>query len=384
MRYVWSCYVDMIDTMNIYQKVSAEDEVKFLIMNDPKVSRHAERLGDRGVIESFSLIEPNYDITLKNFTANPNTLQSSVTTNLFVNIPSTARFIGESNNLRTCPAQLIDRLVDKIQAEVNRKRISLDVNECKISNLQIAQTVALPRPFAEYWRIFRYLEPFKDSRIKGEFANSTIYFHAPNTSEFKIYDKGLQLRLRQDKIQSIGEEMGIPSTRSLIRFEHKIEGKERIQKILKVSSINQLITKAPMIENKSNKSLQSALSRLNLPDVEASFENEVSKLLLNLEDYSHRNLDQTIIQLFILLSHFEPGHMANKIQRMRGSVRRNSKRFHSNVRKVAKTVNPQLSAQDSELRNELIGSLQNPIILTQSDFEREDKVLQFTLNSEAS
>lgn len=384
MRYVWSCYVDMIDSINIYQNANPEEEAEFITGEDSKVFHSVDRVGDRSTADMFTIREPNYVSRFRKFTAQPNTPRATVTTQLFMNIPSSARFIGASSNLQTCPAHLLERFFDNLQTEFNNKGINLNVKECRLSKLDIAQTVALPRPFAEYGRIFRHLELYEKFRMVGEFNNSTVYFPAPYSSKFRIYDKGYELDLRPEEIQSIGEGMGFPTTASLIRFEHSLLSKARIQKFLKVTSVNQLIGKAQKIENTFKESLKSAFNRIKLPKVDASFENDVAALLLNAEDYSHDQLNQINIQLLNLLSLYYPGHIEKKIERMKGSARRNSKRTYSIAHEVAKAGNQKLSAQDSELINELIDSLQNPIVLTQRDFQREDKALQFILNSEAS
>jgi hypothetical protein len=384
MRYVWSCYVDMIDSINIYQNANPEEEAKFITGEDSKVFHSVDRVGDRSTADMFTIRKQNYVSRFRNFTAQPNTPRASVIRKQFMNIESTAKFQGASSNLQTCPAHLIERFFDAIQKISDNKGNSHNVRECRISKLDIAQTVALPRPFAEYGRIFRHLELYEKFRMVGEFNNSTVYFPAPYSSKFRIYDKGFELDLRPEEIQSIGEAMGLPSTRSIIRFEHSLHNNAAIQKFLKVTSVNQLIGKAQKIENDFKESLTKALNQISLPDADASFENEVAELLLNAEDYSHDQLNQMNIKLLNLLSLFYPGHIENKIERLKGSVRRNSRRTYSIAREVAKTGNQRLSAPNSELINELIDSLKNPIVLTQSDFERDDKVLQFSFNSEAS
>jgi hypothetical protein len=259
MRYVWSCYVDMIDSINIYQNANPEEEAKFITGEDSKVFHSVDRVGDRSTADMFTIRKQNYVSRFRNFTAQPNTPRASVIRKQFMNIESTAKFQGASSNLQTCPAHLIERFFDAIQKISDNKGNSHNVRECRISKLDIAQTVALPRPFAEYGRIFRHLELYEKFRMVGEFNNSTVYFPAPYSSKFRIYDKGFELDLRPEEIQSIGEAMGLPSTRSIIRFEHSLHNNAAIQKFLKVTSVNQLIGKAQKIENDFKESLKRLL-----------------------------------------------------------------------------------------------------------------------------
>lgn len=338
----------MTDSINVTKQFSTEDDYHALIKNKARIhtdDNHA------GIEQSARIKTDTYEITVSRFRPRRSLGRTSESLRTFVNVPSTARFLGEPDNLRTCSANSLKDFANKLEETVCEILPDFRFETAQLTRLDLTVTLPVPHPYYAYTRILQRLNlgmPWATEHKHENLVFRHIWSHF-----IQVYDKRVKLLYNQDDMRILSQELG-KQVEGIIRIEERLTGSRQIQKALALRTGEELLKRAHSIGHRFQSKISSALSNVSVPPLNASFSERVTRMVTEAQPWGHSARNDLLVNIFAEFDSFFPGHLDSLVRPLHGAQRLNAQRFLRQIRNHAEARPRVLDEADLQLQNELI------------------------------
>ena len=351
-----SCFVGMIDTINVLKHNSTEADYERL-RSDPDAVFDANT--GRQNVESYILDKNLFKIRGKRIRRLRKCDHSDII-NIFINVSGAARLFGDGNNLRTCPPSRLKDFATELEHKLWSYFSDFKFAESSLTRLDLSLTMPVPQSYPTYERLLKQLRfplPLTVPRTNGnlEFGNSRSHFIA-------IYDKQLHLNYDQQDMHNLSRELGV-QTQGLIRFEETIKANHLIKQQLGVSTGADLLIKIQALADKFVSGFRSAIENVRMPPVDESLSDRLEHHILEAGSFDYRARTELLYKLFSEVDLFHNGLLDARLARLHGAERRRAKRFLNDVRSSPQPQLNEIAEKDEQIKSQLLQALNSPLVV---------------------
>ena len=182
----------MQDSINMKKQNSTEGDFETLVRN--KANIHTETNHDTR-LQSARIRKDTFEIRVNRFQSGRSWGRISEKVNTFVNVPSTARFMGQPDNLRTCSANSLKDFANKLEETVCEILPDFRFETGQLTRLDLTVTLPVSQPYSAYARLLRRLN--FGMPLATEHLNENLVFRESWAHFIQVYDKSADLQYNQ-------------------------------------------------------------------------------------------------------------------------------------------------------------------------------------------
>jgi len=208
------------------------------------------------------LNRPNFNVSIKPIAATENKppVQSL---SVQYSIP---KLIFSSNYASPSEKDISDSF-SLISKNLLKEGISFNINKANLSRVDSFRNIETKDITSSYFPIFNFLSFSRTS--KRDYGTTFLYQNSQQ--ELCIYDKIQELNFKGDDVSDL--------PKNVLRFEHRLLNKSKIDSTLQISKVEELIDNYPVIQTSYLKSF-SKLFKYEPDDIELILFNDIEKELL--------------------------------------------------------------------------------------------------------
>ena len=318
-----------------------------------KANIHTETNHDTR-LQSARIRKDTFEIRVNRFQSGRSWGRISEKVNTFVNVPSTARFMGQPDNLRTCSANSLKDFANKLEETVCEILPDFRFETGQLTRLDLTVTLPVSQPYSAYARLLRRLN--FGMPLATEHLNENLVFRESWAHFIQVYDKSADLQYNQGDLRILGQELG-KQVKGIIRIEERLSGSRQIQKALALRTGGELLKRAHFIGHRFQSKISSAFSNVSVPPLNASFSERLTRMVTEAQPWRHSARNELLGNIFAEFESFFPGHLDSLVRPLRGAQRLNAQRFLRQIRNHAEARPRVLDEADLQLQNELIDGI---------------------------
>lgn len=250
----------MIDTINLYHGVEPEQEARLDVSgktfneisqyNNPKGTTYYRK---RQLLNGKIIV---------NYSERANREMTVVSKNRFINISSLSYLLGAETNLATVGPNSLKQALRKLEKLLKDEGIEFDVQNAKISRIDLTLNLKLPNPVFYYFPVLRLLQP--TGFEKHEHDGTNLTFRKSNENSIILYDKLEQLKRSKDiPVEQNRAFFGLSKDEHVLRVEHQFRRARQAQQHLGISSVSDLMQNRNMLASVIKEEFKNMLSCIN-------------------------------------------------------------------------------------------------------------------------
>lgn len=248
----------MIDTINLYHGVEPENapEISDNLLNE--INQYNNPKGTTCYRKRHLL---NGKVIV-NYSERANRDMTVVSKNRFINISSLSYLVGAESNLATVGPTSLRRALRKLEKLLKEEGIKFDVQNARISRIDLTLNLKLPNPVYYYFPILRLLQPIGFEKHEHDGTNLT--FQKSSENSIILYDKLEQLRKIKDiPVGHSRADIGLSKNEHVLRIEHQFRRARQVQQHLDITTVSELLQNRNILASTIKQEFENMLACIN-------------------------------------------------------------------------------------------------------------------------